>query len=419
MTAITSSVSMVNSVWGYSPHVGLTSTTINVTAAGAWALTSTQPWVRLSQFSGTGNATVTLSIAVDDAFPEEMVGPIPRPKQGIYTATLTLTEGTNTATCVCTYMVGYGDLLGMATVPQLAAPSISPNGGSFGSLQAVTLSTAVRGGTIYYTTDGSEPSPASPMYTGPFTMGSGVVQAIVVIPGRGWSPITLAAFTVTIIPALIASSTATSNPTSSDPVVTSLTINSTGSNFLVASVEVGANSSPGISTTVTDNQGNIWHPLSVNSWFGTSNLRVTQMFYCWNPVVGSGHTITASSTVGATTFFGNEIWLSVAAFSGVRASSNPLEAGTDLNHNTYPTAGTTIQPGSVTPNVNDLVITACGNNTSYTMSIDSGFTIIVGTLTPNPMAYLIAPSSSAVNPTWTYSQGQSFPAANIAVFSHA
>src|SRR4029077_941804 len=154
-------------------------------------------------FSGTGNATVTLSIAVDDAFPEEMVGPIPRPKQGTYTATLTLTEGTNTATCIVTYFVGYGDLLGMATVPQLPAPSISPNGGSFGAYQTVTISTAVRGGTIYYTTDGSEPSPASAVYTSPFTMGSGVVQAIVAIPGQGWSPITLSAFTVTIIPALV------------------------------------------------------------------------------------------------------------------------------------------------------------------------------------------------------------------------
>ena len=63
--------------------------------------------------------------------------------------------------------------------PTVATPTLSPNGGTFVSSVEVTLATSTGGATIYYTTDGSAPTTASTMYSGPFTLTeSAVVRSI-------------------------------------------------------------------------------------------------------------------------------------------------------------------------------------------------------------------------------------------------
>jgi hypothetical protein len=52
----------------------------------------------------------------------------------------------------------------------VATPKIIPNGGSFETSVIVTLTTSTPGATIYYTTDGSEPTTSSSKYTTPFTL---------------------------------------------------------------------------------------------------------------------------------------------------------------------------------------------------------------------------------------------------------
>jgi hypothetical protein len=192
MTAITSSLSLTNIVWGFSPHEGLETTTVSVTASGAWTLTSTQPWIRLGQTSGTGNATAAVTIAPLAAFPQESVGAFSRVRQGTYTATLTLTEGSNTAMCAVNYSVGYGDQLGTSVALQPVAPAISPNGGTISGSQIVTLSAPA--GKIYFTVDGSEPSPASLLYSGPFTITTATFVQAIAVNNFGWSSIASAAF---------------------------------------------------------------------------------------------------------------------------------------------------------------------------------------------------------------------------------
>ena len=69
------------------------------------------------------------------------------------------------------------------------APFISPASGSYLGTQSVVLADAVPGAVIHFTTDGSTPSAASPVYTGAFTTASSAtVQAVAIAQGLSASP---------------------------------------------------------------------------------------------------------------------------------------------------------------------------------------------------------------------------------------
>ncbi len=68
--------------------------------------------------------------------------------------------------------------------PTVATPTFSPAPGRFSSAQTVSLSSTTAGATIFYTTDGSAPSPASEQYTGPIAVdATTTIEAIAVAPG--------------------------------------------------------------------------------------------------------------------------------------------------------------------------------------------------------------------------------------------
>ena len=67
----------------------------------------------------------------------------------------------------------------------LATPRIKPNGGKFYEPVEVTISCSSEGSSIYYTTDGSNPSTGSKLYTAPFTLSSNTtVKAISTLNGE-------------------------------------------------------------------------------------------------------------------------------------------------------------------------------------------------------------------------------------------
>jgi hypothetical protein len=92
------------------------------------------------------------------------------------------------------------------TPPTVATPVFSPNGGTFMRKVKVKIMCATPGATIHYTTDGSDPTSASPVYpTGNKKKNAGVlvtgrgshtVKAIAIAPNFNNSPIAVATFTI-------------------------------------------------------------------------------------------------------------------------------------------------------------------------------------------------------------------------------
>jgi hypothetical protein len=67
--------------------------------------------------------------------------------------------------------LGEVDIYGLFNgAPIAGAPMFSPNGGNFGGTLNVTLTSATASANIYYTLDGTVPTPASTLYTGPIAI---------------------------------------------------------------------------------------------------------------------------------------------------------------------------------------------------------------------------------------------------------
>lgn len=79
-----------------------------------------------------------------------------------------------------------GALTPSDTTGTLAAPTISPATNTYSSDQTVIITTGLAGAVIHYTTDGTNPTAASPVYSGSFVVaGSGTVKTIKAIVIRG------------------------------------------------------------------------------------------------------------------------------------------------------------------------------------------------------------------------------------------
>jgi hypothetical protein len=82
-------------------------------------------------------------------------------------------------------------------VPQTAAPAFSLAAGTYSGAQTVTLTDATKNATIYYTTDGSVPTPSSTKYAGSLSVSkTETLRAVAVSAGAAQSDVSMAAYTI-------------------------------------------------------------------------------------------------------------------------------------------------------------------------------------------------------------------------------
>ena len=78
-----------------------------------------------------------------------------------------------------------------------AAPVFTPAAGSYGSAQTVSVSSTTVGASIFYTLNGTLPTPASTPYTGPLLIStSTTLQALATAPGLANSTVASATYTI-------------------------------------------------------------------------------------------------------------------------------------------------------------------------------------------------------------------------------
>lgn len=182
--------------------------------------------------------------------------------------------------------------------------------------------------------------------------------------------------------------------------VTTNAINTTGANLIVIAGASGG------ASTITDSKSNTWTALTARTDVGTGQ---SQLFYCFNPTVGSGHTFTNTQVAPA---------ISVMAFSNSIAF--------DVQNGSIGATVTTLSTGSVTPSFNNcLVVSGLEINgaAGAVWTIDSGFTAntyipdVGGSCVGCGMAYKIQTTATAVNPAWSGGSATG-AAATIATFKN-
>jgi hypothetical protein len=162
-------------------------------------------------FAPAGGAFTTIqTVTISDTTPGASIyytldGSTPTTASKLYSAPLTvgLTEAINAiavSASVGTSAVGTAAF--SVTLPTAATPTISPAAGTYTSIQAVSMADTTAGAAIYYTLNGTTPTTASPLYSGPIQVGvTETVNALAVASGYNNSALATSAYIINLPPA--------------------------------------------------------------------------------------------------------------------------------------------------------------------------------------------------------------------------
>lgn len=158
-------------------------------------------YYNVSVAQGITNGTVTVSPT--SAMMSDTITVTATPALGYELATLTYTYGQTTNNIDQTtmkFLMPASDVTVNATFTEMdavATPTFTPAAGLYISAQTVTLECATEGATIYYTTDGTEPTTSSSVYAEPFTVSmTTTVKAFAAKEGMNNSAVATAEYTI-------------------------------------------------------------------------------------------------------------------------------------------------------------------------------------------------------------------------------
>jgi hypothetical protein len=150
---------------------------------------------------GTFNqpSSVALSTTTDGATMYYTTdGSTPTTSSALYTGPIAVTQTTTIQAMAAAKRMIDSDVSSATFTLQAAVPTFDPPSASYRVPQWVSIADASPGTTIYYTTDGTTPTTASPQYTRPFVVPrTATIRAIAVAAGWSQSEVADAAYTIT------------------------------------------------------------------------------------------------------------------------------------------------------------------------------------------------------------------------------
>jgi subtilase family serine protease len=189
---------------GPTPDFSLSASPASVTVTQGNSGTSTISVTPSNGFTGSVSLSASgLPSGVNATFS-------PNPSTVASTLTLTASGTATTGTSTVTVSGTSGSLMHTTTValtvntaPSPAAiPIITPATGTYYTAQTVTISDATSGATIYYTTDGSQPTTSSMKYTASFQVSAtATIKAIATAPSHSTSATGTSVITIWLNPA--------------------------------------------------------------------------------------------------------------------------------------------------------------------------------------------------------------------------
>ncbi len=239
-----------------------------------------------------------------------------------------------------------------------AAPTFAPMAGAYTAAQNVTISTTTAGATIYFTTDGTNPTKASTVYGTPIAIAKDTtLRAFAAAPGFLDSPISTAAYTITIPPGTTAPVDFNPAAGSSYPNAVNVALSTTTAGATICYTTDGATTPACTNGTCTGTSAtyNAASPVNVT----TTGTKV-QAIAC-----KSGNT---NSTVTSATY----------GFKAAAATALPM-AG-EVADNTTVTVSTVTVGGTIHYTINDVQPT-CLTGSTFGAGVISGNLNVSGNTT--------------------------------------